>query len=383
MSNATFRDIYVAPAQRFSTTLHTMAGGPSWPGWEKRTFERQCRGGRPVDEAPTHSGEAARASWPNAFWGGMVVRHFGHQIAEFSLRILPSRFASPGARLVFAPMGGGPPWFGALLDWCELPEEHRIFIDRPLQVAQLTVVAQAEQLNGVGPDPAHLDLMDRFIQAKPDLPKRDRRTVFVSRAGLQPNRARFAGEAYIEDCARRAGALVIRPEQLLLHEQMRTYMGSTHLVFSEGSALHLLQLAGRQFGDVTVLGRRPKDNFISFVAPRTTRYRHAATCAHLVHGLRPDGPPSYADGITIPDVPEMFDAFGHAGADIRSHFDFRAFARVMTDDLMNWLAVETGPREARNWRDSDREVARTLEAAGVPSLARHVLNGLARAKETE
>lgn len=178
---------------------------PAWSDWDRWKFERQCRAGRSVDQAPSQSGGARPVSWTNAFWGRMVVQDLGHQVADVFLRILARLRCSDDGRMIIS-----------VRSW------HR-----------------AAQSSGTL-RPAPLDRRGRTIE------------------------------------------------------------------------------------------------------PILT------TCTHLVHGPRPHGHISFADGITIPDVPELIYAFGSTGTDLRQHFGARTFARAIPDDLMDWLAIQTVPRSTRN-----------------------------------
>ena len=284
MPVAEFNDVLVMPIQKL-VMGKDMKGGPIWPNWAQRSFERHCRNGKPMDTMPTLLGSPARMTISPAFWGGFVTHHFGHQIADFLMRILPSRLMEPDARVLFSAQGPEPRWFREVLNWMDVPAGNVHIIREPAWLPRLAVVHQPEQLWNGGPSQDHLDAMDRFIAQK--LPPSERITtpIYVSRAGLALSQARFAGEAYLEHCLRQAGVCILRPETESVEHQIRTYLAADHLIFSEGSSLHLLQLAGRNFCRVDVLGRRDWDMMKTWVQPRSRSYQHLCAARATIHGL--------------------------------------------------------------------------------------------------
>lgn len=65
-------------------------GGPIWPDWDNRDVERHCRNGKPVDRRPAEALTDETCDIDNAFWCGFVDQHFGHQIADFMMRVIPT-----------------------------------------------------------------------------------------------------------------------------------------------------------------------------------------------------------------------------------------------------------------------------------------------------
>ena len=88
-----------------------------------------------------------------------IVDAFGHQVADFSMRLVLMRATWPDLPIAFASRpdlgyhsrDSAPPWFGAILDWLGVPAERVRIITAPTRVRELYVAPQAEQLGGPGP----------------------------------------------------------------------------------------------------------------------------------------------------------------------------------------------------------------------------------------
>ena len=371
-----FTDVPVMPLSFMDYTKGGTCGGPIWPEWEDRTIERHWRHGRLADKRPSLDVPITSIGIGQIFWCGFVQKHFGHQLAEFSMRIIPSRHMEPKAKLIFATGADPiPPWFGDMMTWCGVAAPDVLLLRAPVLVERLHVVPQAEQLTEtLAPAPGHLDVMDRVMARKERPGERIDRTVFVSRAGLGPRHARIAGEEYIEQCVRDAGGLVFRPETASIGEQMALYRSARTLVFSEGSALHLLQLAGRNFNSIHVLGRRPGANlFTTSIQPRCRSYRLSNVTRSLISALSEAGSREDHSGISIPAPGLLVRALLEAACDIRPHFDIEQFRKAAHADVISWLRVNITRLRRRNWQDSDLNVVADLRAAGLTMLADKVL----------
>lgn len=344
-------------------------GGPLWPDWERQVAARHCRARRPVDIPPAELPPEDRLADPVA-WGGAVVRHFGHQIADFSMRILPTLGEWPDAGFAFAvkPQTGivsfetTPPFFAALLEWFGVPRQRVQIVSRPTVAARLLVAPQAEQFGTqggeVGPTPDHLDALDALVRIRLGT-LRQRGTVYVSRAG---QRWHFAGETAVEAALARAGVEVLRPEELPLTEQLRRYATAERLLFAEGSALHGLQLLGRGLGDVDVLLRREGSTMArASLVPRARSVAYHHCGIRLVHGLEPTGRIAKNAALSLLDEASLIDTFARLGIDIAAHWDAGRYRSACEQDARTWLG-----HACEAWRLSipgAAEVIRTSLAA--------------------
>ena len=137
----TFHDVVVSP---FSELLEASEGrsdhrgGPDWPDWNAQSETRHQRPGRPVDERPAHAPAEQRIEQPIA-WGGPIDRHFGHQIADFSMRLISTMADDPAAIVAFASqprlgwtsMSDTPAWAQEIIDWLGVPKTQRRLITQP------------------------------------------------------------------------------------------------------------------------------------------------------------------------------------------------------------------------------------------------------------
>lgn len=342
-------------------------GGPIWPDWELRTFERHRHTNRMFDDEPVGLEPVRHDQSGNAFWGGPVCGHIGHQIADFSMRLLASRIVDPNARLIFATKAKFLPraWFEGILDWFEIAAENCQLVREPTEFLELSVVAQQETIPWGGPSGEYLDHLDRLVEKKRLQPLFQGLVIYVSRGG---QRARFAGETYLESAIHAAGGVVFRPELHPLPEQVSAYIGASRLIFAEGSALHVCQLAGRQFASIDVLTRRENSKMAAAsLRPRARNLRYIDALRGNVHGLNPRGDPARGSGLAILHEGRIMDYFASISLDLKPHWDHAEFERVMQKDIQAWLSQElASPRvKIPNFMD---KVMETAASAGLEHL---------------
>lgn len=320
-------------------------GGPVWPDWDRQVEARHRRKGEPVDVPPDIAPPAEVWDEPVA-WAGAIVDHFGHQIADFSCRLLPTLAVNPATVFAFAVRPGdgidslesAPRFFGEILAWLGVPPERVRVVTRPTLARHLAVAPQAEQLGGPGEgrtvSPRYLDALDELTLRRLGTRPQEG-TVYVSRAGLG---RRFAGERELEMALSRAGIDVFRPEEHALVEQLRRYAGARRLVFSEGSALHGLQLLGRVLGDVVVVSRRPQHAIgKQFVPQRARSLTHLDFGVRLVHGLTPDGTVGGAGALPVVDEGRLIDGFEAIGIPVGRQWDSSRYREACERDAESWL----------------------------------------------
>lgn len=347
-----FSDVLVAPydglwGKGAFPTYHR--GGPIWPDWDNQTTARHCVNGRAVDDCPLPPDTFAEID--AAQWCGPIWRQFGHMLAEFGMRILPSALNGIRAPLLFygfpdapyrkrrRPLGAAPAAFREILAYADLrPRDVRVALDG-LKVATLHVEPQAEQLYNVGPSPAHLDLLEGHAERMLG-PVSPCGPVFVSRAGMF---ARFAGEGYIESVLEAAGVRVIRPETLPLAEQLKIYRDAGLVLFSEGSALHAPQLLGRCFDRVAVFAREDGStlNRVS-LTPRCRQLDYHAFLTGRAEMLGPDGQPRRMSALSLIDAQGFLAAMRGIGLAVDHLWDARAWRAAEIDDAEAWLTRARG-----------------------------------------
>jgi hypothetical protein len=179
--------------------------------------------------------------------------------------------------------------------------------------------------------------------------ERDHDCVFISRARLH-ERGRFAGESYLDDTLAAAGVTVFHPETVDFETQMRLYRRARCLIFSEGSALHGLQLLGHLDADVVVLVRRWwKRLAAAQLRPRAHSLRYVRAVRGMVHGLLPSGGSHTAKGLSILDERRCLAGFASLGVNLAPFWDPAVYTARRDADVADWvqhrLEAPAHPRE--------------------------------------
>lgn len=374
-SFSTFSDIPVIPFSNLPPDLSSIMGGPVWPDWESRKYERHCRDHNPVDERPNLPKKIKGIQLHNAFWGGPIVSHFGHQIADFSMRILPSRFIQPDAKLVFmSDLNKVPLWFYEILHWTEVGIQDVFFTNEAFQFKELSVSEQSEQLWMTEPSCHHLDKMDMFIANKKLEIDPITRPIYISRGGLNLTQSAFAGERYLEHCITLSGGYVFRPESQPLEDQLKVYLGAKELIFAEGSAIHLCQLLGRFSANIDILNRNETVSIIHpIISSRVKSYNKIFTVKNVISGLTSSGEDNIWNTMSIFDLNLLCAYFKSKDLEIEKHWDMDTYIEQATNDILSWVKFNTGNRELRSI-ESDLKVIDCLQKAGLNSIARYVKN---------
>jgi hypothetical protein len=375
-----FRNVIVTPT---AAILHRplpveFQGGPAWPDFESQRAARHLRGkeAKPFDTAPDVPAAPPAESLAEALWCGPLCPHFGHAIADYGGRIAVSAHLRPGLPLLFSHRGEeeAPPFFAGLLRQLGVEASRAVILRRPVRVGLLHVFPQAERLQGPAPDPAYLDLLQRHGAGDTD-PELAGRTVFLSRSKVRADTliGRIAGEAYLDEALRRAGVIVAYPEELPLAEQMRLYRSAGRLLFSEGSALHGLQLLGRIRAEVGVLVRRPGSRMAgNAVRPRAARLHWLEAMAGLVRGRRRDGVGfDVSRGLAVPDAAALQEVLGaRFGIHLAPHWDAGEFRAAVLADLQRWRGARRALTARRGYPADDAAVvAQCLAELGLAAPA--------------
>lgn len=366
-----YADILVAPVQALFAAFHggpVHQAGPIYPDFDRQGRARHWRGTAPVDVCPQPpaEGEPIDSLDGEALWGGCLVNHFGHFLAEFAHRLLPAAQARPDLPILYVTRPGQgaeplPGFIQAVFEYLGVAGRVRV-LDRPTRVGMLWVAPQAECLGG--PPPA-ADYLARLAERQAALPVAPAGEVlFVSRAGVGEG---LVGEAALEDFFAALGARIYRPEQHPLAEQLATYLAHTQLVFTEGSALHGLQLLGRLPGELTVLSRRPGRFGQAFLAPRVAALHHVPLAGPAVHGRAAEGRRANWVGLVYLNTAPLADLArrlfpGHA-AERLAHALTQLQDRLAAEEAPATLAYLRSHRGQPLWQDSGA-VLRDLAGTG-------------------
>jgi Glycosyltransferase 61 len=336
------RDILILPPREMYHDMLLPDGGPVWPDDDPAL--RFCRGNLPKDRAPAPSDQPSESWDAPSLWGGATNLAFGHMVAETMTRVAWSARQRPDDRMLFVVDPGRtarnlPNHFWDLLDWWGVPRDRAHIVDRPLRVAELRVMPQAEQLSGIAPSPAFLDLLDDN-QRRAGLAPVPSGVLYVTRAGMIDRRmGAHLGESCLVDSLRAAGIAVLDPFLAPLRDQLAAYAGARSIVFAEGSALHGRQLLGRSDQRIVVLTRRTGSRIgRSALTPRCAELTYVDAVARNIGAYRQDGAWFDQRQVALADWPVVLDAFESLGVDLRPGWNRETIAQAERDDLRLWLA---------------------------------------------
>lgn len=361
-----FENIVVHPTQNIlRPPFMLFRGGPEWPRFWLQGSVRHCRYrlGVPLDHKPRAATEAVSAREAAGIWCGPVSEHFGHALTDFAGRLAYSSQFGGAMPLIFSAEArtekAPPPFFFELLEHFAVPPERVIIVTRPTRFDRLHVFPQAERLFGGPPSREYLALLDRVVTTPPATTDGSR--LFVSRAGLA--KGRLAGEAYLETVLARAGFETFRPETVPLAEQLGRYRRADHLVFSEGSAIHALQLLGSVPAKITVIRRRARHRIAAAVLkPRVRSIDYIDCLRGTIHGARPQGGAQISSGISILDERRCVERFARGGIDIADFWDEQAYAAHRDRDIIDWIGFR---RQRPRPPVEQRLIRRGLARAGI------------------
>ena len=208
---------------------------------------------------PTAEEWAAAVFVPGkAVYAGPFHYHFGHMVADGIHRLWPLAIdpALAGARIVFQMRPARPatilPWLTELLSLFGIVPDQLCFVNAPMRFEELHVAKQGRMLGGAMPVAEYPDL----FPLSPIEPERtDAPGLYVSRRQHMFSGS-YLGESLIETLLARAGYEIVYPETIPLKGLLRKLAGARRIIFSEGSAIHNLELIGRVEAPILVIGRR-------------------------------------------------------------------------------------------------------------------------------
>ena len=201
-------------------------------------------------------------------YGGPIFHHFGHFVAESIHRIWPrwlypklanSRvaFHCPPKRDTYVTLV--PQWMENIFEYLGLPVSRILMIDRPMRFQTLLFPEQGRWLSSAAADPRYVDLfpcggmrVERF-SASEAATKR----VYVSRREYLHSGS-YLGETLVEKILGVAGFRIVYPEREHIADLVKILSEADQIIFSEGSAIHAIELCGNIRAKVLVICRRPE-----------------------------------------------------------------------------------------------------------------------------
>jgi hypothetical protein len=342
LKTATFSN---AKLQAFRGPVLRFQGGPVPPP-DDDSF-RHRRGGKPADGFETALAGATKLSG-EYIYAGPLYHHFGHFLAEFVHRILPSHqtfgphpfilLASKGANKNFDKI---PTWIRQILEFLGITPNNCIIINQDTEVETLHVAETGSHL-GAYAESSYLDFLKDFSRNRiQDYAGRwpSHRKIYVSRSGIEHG-GNFLGERYLEALLRDVGYHIMKPETLSFAHQAWLYMHAEEIIFCEGSACHGCELFGSgTLGRVFLLAKRELNTFTRVLRPRSREF-HASHGHPIVGtlGRNQDGVPLAHVGVHLLDPPPLIKALHEGGfADLRTTFSRDAYLKAASADLLAYI----------------------------------------------
>ena len=320
-------------------------GGPLWNRWDHAGPERYHNNGKAVDVFPDIDNTTVEHIDGLSVWIGPQFNHFGHAIADTATRYLACSKVQKANRFIVGDkvtnsLGVLNNKVKSILNWFDIDTSKVVVANKTFHFATLITFPQAEQRTGVGPSGNYLDELIEHQLKKTCSTKYSNygEKVFVSRSRFKNH---LAGEVFLEKALTDYGFRIMYPELLPLEEQLYIYASASHLVFSEGSALHALQLLGKIKATVSVVVRRPNAQLIKhLIDPRVKELQYLDPGVRLIHGSNKNGKPAPETGLAIP----TFEGLTNCVAQITGesvHLNSRSFSESVETDIKDWLLFES------------------------------------------
>ncbi|WP_298964745.1 glycosyltransferase 61 family protein [uncultured Methylobacterium sp.] len=208
----------------------------------------------------------------DAIYGGLIWHNYGHFLAETIHRLWPcwTGQASSDAPILFHPTADRfesilkNKYYGDILGYLSIDASRITLIDQPILCKNLAIPEQAKLLG----HPADASYYEQFGAIPVEASEKSR--IYVSR-GRHLLNGSYLGERIIEEKLAEAGFRVIYPEHLGIKQLVAMYRAADLIVFSEGSAIHVLEVAGKISAHVMIIARRSdtftKTNFLNAIVP--------------------------------------------------------------------------------------------------------------------
>jgi hypothetical protein len=179
-------------------------------------------------------------------YGGIIINHFGHFMAEGMHRVVPSLRHHPKRRFLYVRSRHHPAPLPFMAEvWRHFGLEPPLIVDDNVEVDEMFVHEQGANYMG-STHAAYLDMLDDLDRFRPENlpPPRGGPRLYVSRTAV-PKPPALLGESYLERLLAGSGFTIFRPEAHSVLEQIATYRAADVIVLGEGSAAHALELLGR------------------------------------------------------------------------------------------------------------------------------------------
>lgn len=202
------------------------------------------------------SSEKLSGKW---LWGGVWWFHFGHFLVETTNRLWGLDHTTDVEGIVFIPKR---PHLGDDLAAYQVDFLKFMGIDLPVKI--LTGATEIEQLVvpgqafGLGKIASGTPLFRDFVRSRfaKDIAPKGSSKLYISRSKIGLGRGALIGEEKLEEYLRLEGYDIIHPEKHDLKSQIERYKAATHVIASEGSAIHMFAMVARPEQRLAVIARR-------------------------------------------------------------------------------------------------------------------------------
>lgn len=208
-------------------------------------------------------------------WGGILWGHFGHFLAESTARLWAlEHLDTPVDGVLFIPRRPG----GA----DQVKSFHRPFFDllgmtqpfelaaQPTRVAELVVPGQGFGLGEISAGTEKVR-RSRLAHLGPEVAPEGGEKLYISRTGLGFAKGSILGEDRVETWLAEEGYDIFHPQQHPLKVQLARYKAAQKIVATDGSALHLVAMAGRKDQDIAIIARR-KSSAVDLLARHVAHF---------------------------------------------------------------------------------------------------------------
>jgi len=339
VSNLEFKNVNVVPYEFLINNFEKFhQGGPIWHDFETQTVARHCRGQKPCDSKPEYLNPLLTVDKP-CIWLGPVTNHFGHQIYDFSGRIAPS--IANGTKdcnyIVGIKKGSSviPKVSIDILNWFNVNLSKVEVVACPTTFRSISVFGQIEQ-PFTTPKLDYLNYLDDLTRINLGNIKKTSNIVYVSRSKIH---AHIAGESYIEELMLLEGIKIIHPQELSLKDQLSTYCSADLLIFSEGSALHGLQLLGTVKSKVVIINRRQnfKMGMKDFLHGRCNSVHYIDSVSDQLAIITDYGKEHLTSSLALINYDSLLVELKNQGVNLWRNFKLSDFHSSVEKDIHKWL----------------------------------------------
>ena len=124
-----------------------------------------------------------------------------------------------------------------------------------------------------------------------------------------------------------------------MQQQITVYARAQRLIFSEGSAVHTLQLLGHLGANIAILVRRPwRWHAYASVRPRAHSLTYLRAVESLISGLGPSRRTERHRGIAGLSEERLLRAFRRIGLDLTPYWNSAQYRNCRDRDIRAWIA---------------------------------------------